>query len=337
MDTQSQTKLKFASYRPEALNSMVDILNATSIALFGVPDTNAEDLLNEFSLPGFDLERDIVLAHDDSENLVGFGMMWNLNRPAVRRTLDWFVDPTFLDSDIDAALLDRLEQRANEDLDQIDAELRVCVQSHPPAKDLRQGQVLQTRGYEHVRSTYTMLRVMDTAPELPRVPAGLLIRPMNGSAEDVLLAAQAIFEAFNDHYGKIPEEFDVFFKRVQHRLLHTPGLEPSACFLAFDGDQVAGVAINNVQQIDHPERGWVENLGVCRAYRKHGLGLALLLTSFNEFYTRGLREAGLGVDAGNLTGALRLYQRAGMVVEHEWHTYEKEIRPGRDIIKRALD
>ena len=36
----------------------------------------------------------------------------------------------------------------------------------------------------------------------------------------------------------------------------------------------------------------------------------------------------LGVDASNPTGATRLYKKAGMQVDSEYVTYEKELRPG---------
>ena len=48
------------------------------------------------------------------------------------------------------------------------------------------------------------------------------------------------------------------------------------------------------------------------AYRQRGLGGALLRRGFQELFDRGLRRAGLGVDAENPTGALGLYERAGM-------------------------
>jgi ribosomal protein S18 acetylase RimI-like enzyme len=38
----------------------------------------------------------------------------------------------------------------------------------------------------------------------------------------------------------------------------------------------------------------------------------LLRSSFNALYDRGLRRVGLGVDAQNVTGALGVYERAGM-------------------------
>jgi hypothetical protein len=50
----------------------------------------------------------------------------------------------------------------------------------------------------------------------------------------------------------------------------------------------------------------------------------------------GKARAGLGVDAQSLTGATRLYEKAGMHVAREFLAYEKELRPGRDISKKSL-
>jgi ribosomal protein S18 acetylase RimI-like enzyme len=58
--------------------------------------------------------------------------------------------------------------------------------------------------------------------------------------------------------------------------------------------------------------------------------MALLQHSFAEFWRRGMRTIGLGVDAANPTGATRLYQRAGMQVAAEYVLYEKELRPGAE-------
>jgi ribosomal protein S18 acetylase RimI-like enzyme len=86
-------------------------------------------------------------------------------------------------------------------------------------------------------------------------------------------------------------------------------------------------------QIDAQDRfrqgiGWVGTIGVRRPWRKKGLGLALLRHTFGEFYKRGMTTIGLGVDAANITGATRLYQRAGMHVASEFALYEKELRAG---------
>ncbi len=65
--------------------------------------------------------------------------------------------------------------------------------------------------------------------------------------------------------------------------------------------------------------------GVRRAWRRCGLGRALLLHAFGEFASRGLRTAGLDVDAESLTGANRLYEEAGMHVSARFDIYEKAL------------
>ena len=98
--------------------------------------------------------------------------------------------------------------------------------------------------------------------------------------------------------------------------------DPALTFLALDGDEIAGVAVNRYRDI-----AWVGQLAVRRPWRKRGLGLALLLHSFNEFYERGDRTVGLSVDSESWTGATRLYEKAGMHVTRRFDMYEKVIRP----------
>jgi len=55
-----------------------------------------------------------------------------------------------------------------------------------------------------------------------------------------------------------------------------------------------------------------------------------------EFYRRGVRKVGLGVDSQNLTGATRLYERAGMPIALQHDTYEKELRAGEDLSTQSI-
>jgi ribosomal protein S18 acetylase RimI-like enzyme len=95
--------------------------------------------------------------------------------------------------------------------------------------------------------------------------------------------------------------------------------------IAWDGNEIAGFSLNRFRM----GIGWVGTLGVRRPWRKKGLGLALLRHSFGEFYKRGMKTIGLGVDASNPTGATRLYQGAGMYIASEFITYDKELRAGK--------
>jgi ribosomal protein S18 acetylase RimI-like enzyme len=92
--------------------------------------------------------------------------------------------------------------------------------------------------------------------------------------------------------------------------------------IAWDGDEVAGFSQNRFRK----GIGWIGTIAVRRPWRGKGLGIALMRHTFGEFYKRGTTTIGLGVDSANLTGATRLYQRAGMDVAGEFAMYEKELR-----------
>jgi mycothiol synthase len=68
-----------------------------------------------------------------------------------------------------------------------------------------------------------------------------------------------------------------------------------------------------------------------------GLGMALLRHSFGEFYHRSARKVALEVDSQNLTGATRLYERAGMHATRQYDIYEKELRTGEELSTQSLN
>jgi len=74
----------------------------------------------------------------------------------------------------------------------------------------------------------------------------------------------------------------------------------------------------------------LESLGL-EERRGEGLGLALLRQTFVEFHRRGRRRVSLHVDVDNLTGALRLYTRAGMSPDPRLVVWQRERGVGRRI------
>src|SRR5436305_15244055 len=82
--------------------------------------------------------------------------------------------------------------------------------------------------------------------------------------------------------------------------------------------------------------GWAEAVAVLGPWRVKGLGNALLLHAFAEYYRRGVYKLGLAVDSQNLTGATRLYERVGMHVALQRNTYEKELRAGEELSTQSV-
>lgn len=62
----------------------------------------------------------------------------------------------------------------------------------------------------------------------------------------------------------------------------------------------------------------------------------MLRNAFAEYHRRGKYKVGLGVDSNSLTGAIRLYEKAGMRVFRQIDLYEKVLRPGEELSTQTL-
>jgi GNAT superfamily N-acetyltransferase len=241
--------------------------------------------------------------------------------------------PDHEDRGIGTALLAWAEDRAAQSVGKAPADARLtlgggALASHAAAHDL-----YRAAGYQPVRAFLRMVIHMDTPPAEPAWPAHITLRTMQpGEEADVI---RSFRESFRDHWGFVETPFEEELARWRAGAFADPEFDPSLYFLACEGEQIAGVSLCWHDTFDDPDMGWVSILGVLRPWRKQGLGLSLLRHSFAEFYRRGKRKVGLGVDAASLTGATRLYEKAGMRSDptREMLAFEKEIRPGVELRK----
>jgi mycothiol synthase len=173
----------------------------------------------------------------------------------------------------------------------------------------------EAAGYRRVRASYRMEIDLEEPIEEVAPPDGIEIRTLR---EDDLEAAYEVHqEAFLDSWEFHPEPFDEW----RHWVVDNQSFDPDLWFLAWDGPDLAGVAICRVRT----GIGWVGILAVLRPWRRRGIGHALLRQSFREFQRRGCDRVGLGVDAESLTGANRLYEAVGMHVVRQLEFFEKRL------------
>jgi mycothiol synthase len=107
--------------------------------------------------------------------------------------------------------------------------------------------------------------------------------------------------------------------------LDRPSFEPELWWLAEDGGKLPAVSLNAWHWSGDPTFGWIGTLCVRRSWRRRGLALALLRHSFADFKRRGATRVALGVDTENETGAVGLYERAGMRPVRRNDMYEREL------------
>jgi ribosomal protein S18 acetylase RimI-like enzyme len=182
--------------------------------------------------------------------------------------------------------------------------------------------LLERRGYQIVRYAFEMVRPdLENIPELP-LPPGVEVRPVG--PEHMRLIWEASNEAFRDHWGYIPDPWEDF-----ERLMNDPDFDPSLWRVAWQGDQVAGMVLSFIDkdqnEIYKRKRGFTENICVRRPWRKQGLAKALIALSLIALKQRGMTDAGLGVDAENISGALHLYESMGYRVVKTNRIYRKPL------------
>jgi mycothiol synthase len=148
---------------------------------------------------------------------------------------------------------------------------------------------------------------------------GISVR--TASADDHRLLFDAFIEVWQDTNDPIDETFEEW----AHWHVERDSYDPTLWFLAVAGDELAGFSLCRIDPVD-PNAGYISLLGVRRPWRRQGLGEALLLRSFAAFRERGLTRGTLGVDASSITGATRLYERAGMRVYRDTVFLERAVR-----------
>ncbi|MGE5251407.1 MAG: GNAT family N-acetyltransferase [Bacteroidota bacterium] len=297
--------------------------------------TDAEALQAEWRSPGFDPAQDIRLIFAPDGGLAGYVEVWTTASPPVHPWIWGRVDPACENLGLGTWLLQWAESRACDALERLEPDVRFTVRVGTYREAVRPRQLFEDQGYRYLRSSHDMRIEMEAPPPAPRWPDGIRLRTFNPQT-DLEAVYRADLEAFRDHFGFVEPPYEEGLQRFRHFLVDRPGFDPGLWFLAMDGEEVAGISLCRSGTHDDPELGWVNDLAVRRPWRKRGLGLALLLHSFGEFHRRGNPKVGLGVDAENLTGALRLYEKAGMHVYSTFDRFEKEIRPGREISVQSL-
>jgi ribosomal protein S18 acetylase RimI-like enzyme len=233
-----------------------------------------------------------------------------------------------------------VEARARSSIPKAPEGVRVTVGQMKLDQDTPGRDLLLAKGYALVRHFLRMRIEMDQPPPVPVLPEGVAIRTLAdlpGTPQERLWAVvHAERDIFRDHWSYVEMPLQEEYDEWRHWIEHDPDHDPSLWFLAMDGDQVVGVSLCTAKTAEDPEMSYVMSLGVRRSWRRKGVALALLHHTFGEFRRRGKRKVALDVDAHSLTGATRLYEKAGMHVQRQSAVYEKELRPGQDLSTQSL-
>ena len=324
--------------RPGSLDDIegaVALFNACSMELVGKEQHDIADTRVEWTTPNFNLETDTRLVLTSAGEIVGYVEVWDTSEPHVRVWSWGRVHPGYRGRGIGTYLLSWAEERARQAIPKAPPGARVIMQHGALKQDTSARELLESAGFKLVRYIWRMMIELDSPPPEPKWPGGISVRTFVPGEDDRPMVA-AIREAFRDHWGYVEQPFEEELEEWRHWMEESEDFDPTLWFLALDGDEIAGFSLCWPKVPEDPQMGSVDELGVRRPWRRRGLALALLHHSFGEFYRRGKAKVVLGVDSESLTGATRLYEKAGMHVDREYLNYEKELRPGVDLATRSI-
>lgn len=303
----------------------IAVLSNRALEADGVDEReSAEDWERWFAhASGFDPAIDVVLVELDAAIVAYAQARWvddndggRIYRP------DGFVAPELRERGIGRALLRHNERR-----------LRLVAAGHDAGLDKRlecwayEGQtsrisLLESAGYTVARYFFDMLRpALDEIPEHP-LPPGLEVRPVRPEQYHQIWDADV--EAFRDHWGGMDTSDEAFTRHFSG-----PNFRPELWRVAWEGDEVAGVVMNQILTAYNREsgnrRGLIAGVSVRRPWRRRGLARALVADSLRALRDAGMTSAVLGVDAQNPTGALGVYEATGFRVDKQGRAYRKPL------------
>jgi ribosomal protein S18 acetylase RimI-like enzyme len=258
------------------------LIGAQNRAALGVAGIRIEHLRAEWERPHFRLGEDNLVADLGDGRLAGYAAVSPTGGLVLAASDDALADELY------ARIRDRARGRGDKAIAVTvlsgEGLLASLVRRHPFALD---------------HETLTMWRPLGEPVEDPAPLDGVVIRTFE--LTDALAVHQLLDEAYL--------AWDASYVPVSHdgwasSMLGDSDFDPKTWFVAERDGELTGCAL-------HWSTGWLKDIAVRQSERGRGLGSALVQRGLAEFSRRCCTRVGLKVDAGNPTGAIRLYERMG--------------------------
>jgi ribosomal protein S18 acetylase RimI-like enzyme len=275
------------------LSAVVDLFCAYDVAFRGGVDTDETDFTDDWDSPGFDWAASTLVLEDEGR-LVGYATVVQEYADAMTPA-----DRT----DLLPRLLAWVEQHP------------ASLEHYVPDPDRARNELLAARGWLPARRFWRMRRELDAPTPEPVWPDGVTFRPYDRPRDDA-----AVHALITTSFREIGDQHERSLGDWVGYLLDSERFDADLYLVAESGGQVVGAALSQETGTDY---GHVRQLAVAPPHRGRGLALALLHECFRRHAQRGLPATVLGVDAGNPTGALALYEKAGMRVVEQFTRWDR--------------
>ncbi|WP_433266770.1 GNAT family N-acetyltransferase [Micromonospora vinacea] len=288
--------------------AILAVVHAADTFAIGHPDFDAEDVAASLTAPYFDRTRDSWLAIDPEDTVVGWATVDNPTGVG-REFVEVYVDPVRAAAVREPLLVRQLDRVAERAAERGLPSLTVRCAVFAPERDWEH--TLRGLRFALVKRYVRMSRPLDDLPDEPDGTTAVTVRTVRPDDETDLVEFHRIYEAA---FGDTPDHEPLSYERWRARIGDLTAWDE--WFVA----EVDGVPVGALQSSDQAldqQSGWVKSLSVLSAYRRRGVGAALLRRAFARYAEKGRQAAGLGVDLTNPTAPLSLYRAVGLR-ETQW-------------------
>ena len=279
-----------------------ELMSAYDTRVIGHPDATLVDARD--ALASTEVEAVLV---ERGERTVGYATLRRENSQAD-------IDLYCLDDALGPPLLEALEERARP---------AVLLRASTYSEDARKGEWLRQAGWRVGTGFARMRRDLQTPVPVPTPSDDVVIRRGRPEANDLRSAHMVHQEAFRDHYGFVPETYEVWLAKLNSRTT----IDWSQFWLAEPaaGGTAVAMLLATDEFVEDDNAGYVDLLAVLRGWRSRGIARTMLLLAFRDMQREGRSAAFLHVDRRGTTGAYALYEGLGMRAVLEMDAWEKHV------------
>lgn len=188
------------------------------------------------------------------------------------------------------------------------------VMSSASQKDEPTLKLIRSFGFKFYRNYWKLIR-QNGADQYPVLPAGVEIRALGFNA-NANLYWRLEMDSFSEHFGYRFVEFEPWFKQREDDSL----IDQAGCFVIYRDGTAAGYLMSSNGR-EELQGGFIDKLGVIKSMQGQGLGRLLLQHGIAHSVQKGYTSIALGVDSGNESGAIALYESVGFKPEVVWSAF----------------
>jgi mycothiol synthase len=188
------------------------------------------------------------------------------------------------------------------------------VMSSANQKDLPTLNLIQSFGFKFYRNYWKLVR-QNGNDEFPTLPVGVEIKQLSFN-ENANLYWRLEMDSFSEHFGYKYVEFEPWFRQREEDSL----IDQQGCFAIYKDGVAAGYLMSSNGR-EELQGGFIDKLGVVKSMQGQGLGRKLLQHGIAHSVQKGYTSIALGVDSGNESGAIALYESVGFEPHVVWSAY----------------